>query len=128
MIILNQIEITPTSTQKKPESVFGLEPEPSSWELMDIEPPEITPSSTQKYYQKVCFNQYNLNNQLQLNHIEPPSEEQDFLPPTSQVDPPIEEPELQVTTSQVEPPGVEEPCPDWVRDYPECFLSYRSYN
>ena len=81
-----QPQITPSSTQKKPESVFQpAEPEP-----------EIT-----------------------TDHIEPPSEEQDFLPPTSQVDPPIEEPELQVTTSQVEPPGVEEPCPDWVRDHPE---------
>ena len=41
--------------------------------------------------------------------VQAPSEEQDFLPPISQVDPPIEEPEPEVTTSQVEPPVEEEP-------------------
>jgi len=47
--------------------------------------------------------------EITTDHIQPPSEDQDFLPPTSQVEPPIAEPEPQVTTSQVEPPGVEEP-------------------
>ena len=43
--------------------------------------------------------------EVTTDHIQPPSEEQDFLPPTSQVDPPVVE-EPQVTTSQVEPQEV----------------------
>jgi len=46
--------------------------------------------------------------EITTDHIEPPSEEQDFLPPTSQVDPPVEE-EPEITTDHIEPPGVEEP-------------------
>ena len=46
--------------------------------------------------------------EITTDHIEPPSEEQDFLPPTSQVDPPVEE-EPEITTDHIESPGVEEP-------------------
>ena len=98
-------EITPSSTQKKPESVFGPEPEPQVTTDY-VEPVEITPSSTQKKPESVFGPEP--EPEVTTDHIEPPSEDQDFLPPTSQVEPPIEEP-AQVMTSQVEPPGVEEP-------------------
>jgi len=46
--------------------------------------------------------------EVTTDHIEPPSEEQDFIPPTSEVEPPLEE-EPEVTTADIDPPGAEEP-------------------
>ena len=110
--------------------------------------PEVTtdhpPDWVEKGFDKPDYRDTQPEPEVTTDHIQPPSEEQDFLPPTSTAGkfnppdwdrpydygtlahqeaephlfPPVEE-EPQVTTSQVEPPGVEEPCPDWVRDHPE---------
>ena len=77
--------------------------------------PEVTTSQVEpqvvveKPFDKPDYRGTQPEPEITTDHIEPPSEEQDFLPPTSQVDPPIEEAEPEVTTSQVDPPGVEEP-------------------
>ena len=63
---------------------------------------------TEKPFEKPDYRDTQPEPEVTTDHIEPPSEDQDFLPPTSQVEPPIEEP-VQVTTSQIDPPGVEEP-------------------
>ena len=64
---------------------------------------------TEKPFEKPDYRGTQPEPEVTTDHIQPPSEDQDFLPPTSQVEPPIAEPEPQVTTSQVEPAGVEEP-------------------
>ena len=122
-----QPQITPTSTQKKPESVFQ-PPEPEPEITTDHIQPQITPSSTQKKPGSV-FQPPEPEPEVITAHIEPPVEAEpeklyevygQTLPlsesavdyyeslgvsvTTSQVDPPIAEPEPQVTTSQVEPP------------------------
>ena len=73
------------------------------------EPKEQVIVSGTKPFDKPDYRGTQPEPEITTDHIQPPSEDQDFLPPTSQVEPPIAEPEPQVTTSQVEPPGVDEP-------------------
>ena len=82
----------------------GTQPEPEIT-TAHIEPQVVV----EKPFDKPDYRGTQPEPEITTDHIQPPSEEQDFLPPTSQVDPPIVEPEPQVTTSQVDPPGVEEP-------------------
>ena len=94
-------EIIPSSTQKKPESVFQPpEPEPEVI-TAHIEPPvEAEPEKLYEVYgQTLPLSESAVDYYESLG----------VSVTTSQVDPPIAEPEPQVTTSQVEPPGVEEP-------------------
>jgi len=107
---IEPLEITPSSTQKKPESVFQpVEPEPQVT-TDHIEPPvEAEPEKLYEVYgQTLPLSESAVDYYESLG----------VAVTTSQIEPPgVEEP--QVTTSQVEPPGGEEPCPDWVRDHPE---------
>ena len=94
------LEITPSSTQKKPESVFQPpEPEPEVI-TAHIEPPvEAEPEKLYEVYGQILP-----LSQSAVDYYE----DLGIAVTTSQVEPPgVEEP--QVTTSQVEPPGVEEP-------------------
>ena len=98
---IEPVEITPSSTQKKPESVFQ-PPEPEPEITTDhIEPPvEAEPEKLYEVYgQTLPLSESAVDYYESLG----------VSVTTSQVDPPIAEPEPQVTTSQVEPPGVEEP-------------------
>ena len=93
-------EITPSSTQKKPESVFVKEPEPQVT-TDHIEPPvEAEPEKLYEVYgQTLPLSESAVDYYESLG----------VSVTTSQVDPPIAEPEPQVTTDHIEPPGVEEP-------------------
>ena len=91
-----QPQITPSSTQKKPESVFQpAEPEPEVT-TDHIEPPvEAEPEKLYEVYgQTLPLSESAVDYYESLG----------VSVTTSQVDPPIEEAEPQVTTSQVEPP------------------------
>jgi hypothetical protein len=91
-----QPQITPSSTQKKPESVFQPpEPEPEVI-TAHIEPPvEAEPEKLYEVYgQTLPLSESAVDYYESLG----------VSVTTSQVDPPIAEPEPQVTTSQVEPP------------------------
>jgi hypothetical protein len=89
------------------ERVFGPEPEITT---VHIEPQVVVEKPFEKPERVKVFGP-EPEPEITTDHIEPPSEEQDFLPPEKIIDPDIifEEPEPQVTTSQIEPPGVEEP-------------------
>ena len=96
-----QPQITPSSTQKKPESVFQ-PPEPEPEITTDhIEPPvEAEPEKLYEVYgQTLPLSESAVDYYESLG----------VSVTTSQVDPPIAEPEPQVTTDHIEPPGVEEP-------------------
>ena len=91
-----QPQITPSSTQKKPESVFQpAEPEPEVT-TDHIEPP--VEAGPEKLYE--VYGQTLPLSESAVDYYESLG----VSVTTSQVDPPIEEAEPQVTTSQVEPP------------------------
>jgi len=110
-----QPQITPSSTQKKPESVFQpAEPEPEVTTAHiepPVEEPEVITAGIPSAYaesDEPDFNPPGWDKPYDYGTEEHREDEPHLFPTTSQVDPPgVEEPE--VTTSQVEPPGVEEP-------------------
>ena len=96
---IEPVEITPTSTQKKSESVFQ-PPEP---EVTTDHIQPLVEAEPEKLYE--VYGQTLPLSESAVDYYESLG----VSVTTSQVDPPIEEAEPQVTTSQVEPPGVEEP-------------------
>jgi len=104
-------EIIPSSTQKKPESVFQPpEPEPIT---SQVEPPvEAEPEKLYEVYGQTlplsesAVDYYeSLGVSVTTSQVEPPVEEV-TEPITSQVEPPVEE-VTEPITSQVDPPGQE---------------------
>jgi len=101
-----QVIVSGTKPFDKPD-YRGTQPEPEIT-TDHIEPQVVV----EKPFDKPDYRGTQPEPEITTDHIQPPSEDQDFLPPTSQVEPPIAEPEPEVTTSQVDPPGVEEPEPE----------------
>ena len=109
-----QPQITPSSTQKKPESVFQpAEPEPEVT-TDHIEPPvEAEPEKLYEVYGQTlplsesAVDYYeSLGVSVTTSQVDPPIEEAEPQVTTSQVEPPVEE-VTEPITSQVEPPGQE---------------------
>ena len=98
------VNVPPTEKPFEKPDYRDTQPEPE----IITEEVDIYVPPTEKPFEKPDYRDTQPEPEVTTNHIEPPSEDQDFLPPTSQVEPPIEEP-AQVTTSQIDPPGVEEP-------------------
>ena len=98
------VNVPPTEKPFEKPDYRDTQPEP---EIITEEVDLYVPP-TEKPFEKPDYRDTQPEPEVTTDHIEPPSEDQDFLPPTSQVEPPIEEP-VQVTTSQIDPPGVEEP-------------------
>ena len=114
---IEPVEITPTSVQKKPESVFQQEPEPEIT-TADIDPPGVEePEKLYEVYGQTlplsesAVDYYeSLGVSVTTSQVEPPAEEEPEII-TSQVEPPdlidtIDTIDT-IETSQVEPPGQE---------------------
>ena len=115
---IEPLEITPSSTQKKPGSVFQQEPEPEIT-TDHIEPQVVV----EKPFEKPDYRDTQPEPEITTDHIEPPVEcppghvygkggefgEMGCIDIRQGPYPELPTEEPQVTTSQIEPPGVEEP-------------------